>query len=52
MEKAALLGKAEGTVVDSGTTMMVAKLGKKLPDDLAEAKESKVRIYGSTYSFR
>ena len=34
--------KAEGTVVDSGTTMMVAKLGKKLPDDLAEAKESKV----------
>jgi hypothetical protein len=34
--------EAEGTVLDSGTTMIVAKLGKRLPDDLAEAKESKV----------
>jgi hypothetical protein len=29
-------------VVDTGTTMLVTKLGKRLPDDLAEAKESKV----------
>ncbi len=29
-------------MVDTGTTMLVTKLGKRLPDDLAEAKESKV----------
>ncbi len=31
-------------MVDTGTTMLVTKLGKRLPDDLAEAKESKVTV--------
>ena len=37
--------QAEGTVVDAGSTVIVAKLGQRLPDDLAEAKEAKVEPY-------
>ena len=37
--------QAEGTVVDAGSTVIVAKLGQRLPDDLAEAKEARVEPY-------
>ncbi|XP_023336040.1 uncharacterized protein LOC111707216 [Eurytemora carolleeae] len=34
--------QAEGTVLDSGTTMFIIKLGSSLPDDLSMAREAKM----------